>query len=512
MSANDLALLMPEIVVLIVGLWAYVGGVFTGTSGIWSWIAGCGLAVAPWHLSQQFGVSSDPFTQHGLLVDYFAFFFRVVALGFGALFVLIFARPAGRRDTGENIGSLLVLVAGLMLVVSANDLIVLFLSLELISIPTYVLLYLARRNAAGSEAVAKYFFLSILSSALLLYGFSFIYGLAGSTNLLLIHRQLGASLAENGASGMALIAGLLVFAGLGFKIAAAPMHFYAPDVYQGTSSAAAGLLAVAPKIAGIVALVRLLPAMWPGSSDAGWTLVLVVAALTMTIGNILALWQRHIRRILAYSSIAHAGYMLIGLAVAQATGSRGGPATDGIAAMLFYLVVYALATTGAFAALAYLARGDREVETLDDLAGLGQSRPGVAAAIAIFMFSLAGLPPLAGFFGKLTLFFASLKVYLAPASNVNSDFGTPFLVLTLIAAVNAAIAAAYYLRVVATLYFRPPTAEMRPEGGPGALFATAICAVAVILAGIRSGPLLEQVRSASKATVATFGAEPIAGK
>jgi NADH-quinone oxidoreductase subunit N len=299
---------------------------------------------------------------------------------------------------------------------------------------------------------------------------------------------------------------LLIFVALGFKIAAAPMHFYAPDVYQGTSSAGAGLLAVAPKIAGIVALVRLFPTMWPYFGETGWWLTLVVAAVTMTIGNVLALWQRNIRRILAYSSIAHAGYMLIGLAVAQGTWSQPADTSqvpDGIAAMLFYLAVYALATTGAFAALAYLARGDREIETLDDLAGLGRSQPGVAAAIALFMFSLAGLPPLAGFFGKLTLFFASLKVYLEPAGG-EFQTGTAFLILTLIAAVNAAIAAAYYLRVVATLYFRPSTTEIRPDGGRGALVATAICAIAVILAGIRSGPLVEQAKSASAASASAF--------
>ena len=517
MSPDNVALLMPEIVVLIVALWAYVGGVFTRTSGIWSWIALGGLGVAAWHLAQQADASVGTAGADFLLFDSFSYRFRFVALIVGAVFVLVFARSAARRDTGETIGTLLVLVAGMMLVVTANDLILLFLALELISIPTYVLLYLARRDAAGQEAVAKYFFLSILSSALLLYGFSLLYGLAGSTNLARIHAQLagdvgavqiGVPLVENGANGMALVAGLLVFAALAFRIAAAPMHFYAPDVYQGTSSAAAGFLAVAPKIVGIVALVRLLPAMWPAFGDAGWMLTLIVAAVTMTIGNVLALWQRQIRRLLAYSSIAHAGYMLMGLAVSQATWrTSAAAAVDGVAAMLFYLIVYSLATAGAFSAFAYLAPADREIESLDDLAGLGQSRPGFAAAIAIFMFSLAGLPPLAGFFGKLTLFFASLDVYLQPGTTENSPLGRAFLVLTLVAAANAAVAAAYYLRVVATLYFGTPAREILPSGGLGALLATGACAIAVVFAGLRSGPILEQAQSASAAVPQRLSAD-----
>jgi NADH-quinone oxidoreductase subunit N len=515
MSSDNVALLMPEIVVLIVALWAYVGGVFTRTSGIWSWVALGGLAVAAWHLARQVDNSASAAGADLLLFDDFSYAFRFMALVVGAVFVLVFAQPAARRDSGEMIGTLLVILAGMMLVVTANDLILLFLALELISIPTYVLLYLARRDAAGQEAVAKYFFLSILSSALLLYGFSLLYGLAGSTNLARIHAhlasgvgavQVGVPLVENGANGMALVAGLLVFAALAFRIAAAPMHFYAPDVYQGTSSAAAGMLAVAPKIVGIAALVRLLPAMWPGFGDAGWMLTLVVAIATMTIGNVLALWQRQIRRLLAYSSIAHAGYMVMGLAVAQASwrSADSAAAVDGVGAMLFYLVVYALATTGVFAALAYLSGSDREVESLDELAGLAQTSPGIAAAIAVFMFSLAGLPPLAGFFGKLTLFFTSLEMYLKPGATEDGGIGNAFLVLTLVAAVNAAIAAAYYLRVVGTLYFGKPTAEIRPAGGLGAMLAAGVCAVAVILAGIRSGPIIEQAKSASASAATTF--------
>jgi NADH-quinone oxidoreductase subunit N len=219
-----------------------------------------------------------------------------------------------------------------------------------------------------------------------------------------------------------------------------------------------------------------------------------------------------VRRLLAYSSIAHAGYMLMGLAVAQATwrASDSAPAVDGIAAMLFYLVVYALATTVVFAALAYLASGNREVETLDDLAGLGRSRPGIAAAIAVFMFSLAGLPPLAGFFGKLTLFFASLEVFLQSGGTGGETAGVALLALTIVAAVNAAIAAAYYLRVVAMLYFQAAEAEIRPVGGFGALLASGVCAAAVVLAGVRSGPLIEQAKVASASAARTFTIGPAA--
>lgn len=511
-------MLLPEIVVLVIAVWIYVGGVFTQGSRLWSFVAAGGLAVAASHLWRMADRAPGSPLWEPFAVDPFSYSLRWCVLGVGLLFIAMLSHDAARGDSGETYGSLLVLIAGLMLVVAANDLIVLFLGLELVSIPTYVLLYLGRRDRAGNEAVLKYFFLSILSSAVMLYGFSFLYGLTGSLNLAEIHAALGKSVGQlplaggdaalAGAAGLGKLAALLIFAALAFKIAAAPMHFYAPDVYEGTSTINAGLLAVAPKIAGIVVLVRLFVATWTGLGgvDAfGWALLLGAALLTMTLGNVLALWQTNVRRMLAYSSIAHSGYMLIGLATALANrGQNGlGARDEGAGATLFYLAMYVVATIGTFAALAYLRRQDAEIETLDDLAGVSRSHPTVAVSLAVFMFSLAGIPPLAGFFGKLSLLFGSIDVYLRGAGEepgtALASAGPWFLALSIVAAVNAAIAAAYYLRVVAALYFREPRGELRPSGGPGALGVTWLCAVLVVVGGLRSGPLLAQANEAAQA-------------
>jgi NADH-quinone oxidoreductase subunit N len=284
-----------------------------------------------------------------------------------------------------------------------------------------------------------------------------------------------------------LVGLVMVVGGLGFKIAAVPFHFYAPDVYQGTTNTNAGLLAVVPKIAGIVALVRLASTTLPSDAAIGWQLALVLSLLTMTIGNVCALWQRNIRRLLAYSSIAHAGYMLIGLAVGLAAPNLGG-----IAAMLFYLAVYALASLGTFAALTYLSSQQHEVSDMSELSGLARSHPWIAGAIAVCMFSMAGIPPLAGFWGKLALFSGAVRLAIADAGGVS----TWFLLLAIVAALNAATAAAYYLRVIATMYFRPATAPPPADGGPGALVAVTACIVLVVAVGILPGVVLQDAERA----------------
>ncbi len=260
------------------------------------------------------------------------------------------------------------------------------------------------------ESGTKYFFLSVLSSGLLLYGFSFLYGSAGSLSLVEIRSALASSGELTGTAAFAPLALVLIFAGLGFRLTAVPFHFYAPDVYQGTTNPNAGLLAVAPKIAALVALVRIAGVAMPGTERLGWQVALALAMITMTLGNVLALWQNNVRRLMAYSSVAHAGYMLIGLAVGFAVSGGAAEATnfDGIGAAFFYMLVYAAATAGTFAALTYLGGDDGELDTVDQLAGLTRNHPKTALAMAIFMFSLTGLPPLAGFWGKFTLFTGAL--------------------------------------------------------------------------------------------------------
>ncbi|HKD35378.1 MAG TPA: NADH-quinone oxidoreductase subunit N [Pirellulales bacterium] len=446
---------------------------------------------------------------------------RWAILLFGFLFAVLTSSSRSIRPAAEYAGSLLLIVAGLMIVATAYDLVLMFLGLELVSIPTYILLYLGRRDPAGQEATAKYFFLSILSSALLLYGFSFLYGLAGNTRLDYLFNQLNAvpQLSDARAAmylKLAPLAMLLVFAGLGFRMTAVPFHFYAPDVYQGTSHPNAGLLATLTKIAGLLALVRIVVASMPGAEmqGLGWRIALVMSVLTMTLGNVLALWQDNIRRLLAYSSIAHGGYILIGVAVGLATAANGDPSIspelNGVGTALFYLAVYCLATIAAFAALHYLGSQDRQVDGVDELTGLGRTRPLPALALAVAMFSLAGVPPLAGFWGKFTLFSGALEVGVPTASAAaGSGAATAvdalrtlhpwFTGLAVIGVLNAAIGMAYYLRVVATMYFRAPVTTIKAEGGAGPWIAMLFSTLLVVAAGVFPGPIVGAADRAGRA-------------
>ena len=518
MSEYTVWLLGPEIALVVLATWTYVAGAFSKNRTGYNVTNLIGLGVIGGLLLVQdaaLGVFADGFDSHysgPLAVDFFGHAARWVVLLVGLLFVLIAWRAGPDDLSTEYLGSLLLVIAGMMLVARAADLVLLFLALELISIPTYILLDLGRRDAASHEATTKYFFLGILSSALMLYGFSLLYGVAGSTHLHNIH--LAMTLDENSLTGLAPLAMLLVLAGLGFKMAIVPFHFYAPDVYQGTTSTNAGLLAIAPKVAGLIVLVRLMAAAMPGAELAqiGWHLSLAIAVVTMTLGNVLALWQQNIRRLLAYSSIAHAGYMFMGLAVGFAATGAGSPAAagddiaaDGIAAALFYLLVYVLATLGTFAALAHLGRREREIDGVDELAGLGGTHPLVALSIAVFMFSLTGIPPLAGFWGKLTLFIGALSVDAPLAGAAPGDsMRLWFVGLAIAAALNAAISAGYYLRVVAVMYFRAPKNVVRAEGGAPARLAAVAAAVLVVLAGIFSGPLMSGAHRASRSVSATL--------
>jgi NADH-quinone oxidoreductase subunit N len=294
--------------------------------------------------------------------------------------------------------------------------------------------------------------------------------------------------AASGPSGLfklAPVALVLITAGFGFKLAAAPFQFYAPDVYQGTTNVNAGVLAVVPKLAGVAGLLRLGLLVIPGTAMTerafAWQLPLVLAVLTMTIGNICALWQKDIRRLLAYSSIAHGGYLLIGLAVAAAGMSSGShEAQGGAGGMLFYVLVYALATMGTFCTLAYLGSPRRELSGVEELAGLSRSQPLAAAALAIFMFSLTGIPPLAGFWGKLTLFGSAIQLAAANQTS-NTSLALWFVGLAVVAALNAAIGAAYYLRIIGVMYFQSPGTTAAPaSGGKLALAGGVLCALLVI--------------------------------
>lgn len=408
--------------------------------------------------------------------DSLTFFVRGLSLASGVLVLLTSWNLIDDARSAEHHACLLLLIAGVNLVVAANDLIVLFLALELVSMTTYVLLFLGRSDAMGLESVLKYFLLSAFSSAMMLLGLGYLYGVTGTTNLSAMHAVLTAGNVEQIPTLLVIgLAGIL--AGLAAKIAIVPFHFYAPDVFQGTGIGAAAMLSFVPKVAGFIALMRLL--IPPGGNEGGWSLVTnaetllwVLAIISMTLGNVMALLQTNVWRLLAYSSIAHAGYMLVGLAVVP----REAGSISGSSATLFYLAVYGAMTLGIFAALAAVrvypngsTRSSDRIESIDDLAGLGRTSPIAAIFLAIFLFSLTGLPPTAGFFAKLNLFLA------AWGADTSLARGTACLM-----ALNAAVAGWYYLRLVAIMYVQPEQAEQgRATELPGLVGAT-LCAIAVL--------------------------------
>ncbi len=465
-----------------------------------------------------------------LLHTRLSLFVRWVAILGAAVLVLVGWEEATDRYAGEYHACLLLIAAGVALTGAANELVLLFLALELISIPTYVLLYLPRQDDAAQEAAMKYFLLSVFSSGLLLFGFSYLYGLAGTTNLAAISQAVAVSGAEEVAQlpGIALVALVLVVAGLGFKVTAVPFHFYAPDVYQGTSFGGAALLAFVPKVAGFVALVlvldlpvgreSLLSVLALGGKVS--ILLWILAAVTMTLGNVLALWQNNLKRLLAYSSVAHAGYMLMGLAVASAPvghslreTAAAGP--GGVESVLFYLVAYGAMTIGAFAVLSCLQTPQRPVETVDDVAGLSRSHPGLALLLTLFLFSLIGIPLTAGFAGKYLLFFGAMGVPYELTGVPESlrpqlQLAYLFRVLALIAAVNAAVGGWYYLRIVAVMYLRNAVRPLPPVSAWPLRVAVAVCAVLTLAVGVYPNPLWQAARRTTHGAAGAVTAAPAA--
>ena len=413
-------------------------------------------------------------------------FFRVTALISGAILIWITWDEPDDRRACEYQACLLCVVAGFSLVGAANDLVFLFLALELISIPTYIMLYLARGTGRfGQEAAVKYFLLSIVSSAFLLFGFSYFYGLTGTTNITAVVKLLP-DVAAGAMSDMAIVAAVMIVAGLGFRITAFPFHFYAPDVYQGGPVGVVALLAFVPKVAGFVALLQLF-----GTTKQFLMLMWILAAVTMTAGNVLALLQNNFRRMLAYSGVAHAGYMLIGLAVLPSqTGQSSATVVNGGEAVIFYLIAYGAMTIGPLAVIAYLNRPQRTFDSIDDFGGLHESNPCMAFFMALFLFSLIGLPLTAGFVGKFLLFMGALTV------QTGAQMGHLYQVLAIVGAVNAAIAAYYYLRVVGVMYLRGSFQPKVPPAFSPVLIAIAICAALTMFLGVYPAPLLTAIRSA----------------
>jgi NADH-quinone oxidoreductase subunit N len=408
------------------------------------------------------------------VVDGYAAFFKIVFLVSAAIVVLLALRPIQEQGMypGEFLALLLFATLGTMLMVSAADLLSLFVGIETMSVSTYALCGFLKREQRSTEGALKYLLMGAFSTGVLLYGMALLYGLAGSTNLEAIARA--ASMA--GLSNPALIAAMvLLVAGFGFKIAAVPFHMYLPDMYEGAPTPVVAFMAGAAELAGMGVLVRVFLSAIP-ALQVDWTLLLwVVAVMTMTIGNLVAIAQSNIKRMLAYSTIAHMGYLLIGLIVVS---------QSGVTAVLFYSLAYACMTIGAFGMVVLLQRGAGQGEQIDDFSGLAQRSPLAAGVMLLFLLSLTGIPPTGGFVGKLLLFGAAIQA--------------GYVWLALIAVVNSAISLFYYMRVAMAMYMRDvPAQGVVLRTSPALTVALLLAAGLTLLLGLFPAWLLDMARASA---------------
>ena len=408
-----------------------------------------------------------------VVLDGYALFFDVVICYAAALVVMLSMDYLGRTggESGEYYALVLFSTAGMMLMASAGDLIVVFLSLELMSLSLYVLAGLFKRRLTSGEASMKYFLLGAFATSFFLYGVALIYGATGSTNL---DRIANAVAAGAGGDPMLVIGFGLLLVGFGFKISSVPFHMWAPDAYEGAPTSITALIATGSKAAAFASLLRVLLTALRGAPLDWPMLVWGMAAITMTLGNVVALAQQNIKRMLAYSSIAHVGYVLVGVVA-------GGSLGNG--AVLFYLLVYTFTTAGAFGAVLLLERSGREAVQLADYGGLAARHPVLAVALSMFLLSLIGIPPTAGFVGKFYLFGAAVK--------------SGYVWLAVIGVLNSAVAAYYYLRLIVLMYMR------EPEGAPTVMAPSFSGALALVVAlwgvvqlGVAPGPLFDLAQAA----------------
>jgi NADH-quinone oxidoreductase subunit N len=405
------------------------------------------------------------------VVDGFAKFMKVLALlGSGAAIVMSteFLRREG-IDRFE-FGILIVLsTVGMMVMISANDLIALYLGLELQSLAAYVIASFHRDNLRSTEAGLKYFVLGALSSGMLLYGASLVYGFTGTVSF------PGIAAALTGAPGIGVILGIVfVAAGLAFKVSAAPFHMWTPDVYEGAPTPVTAFFASAPKMAAMALFVRVFVGAFPGILAQWQQIVVFIAIVSMTLGSFAAIGQRNIKRLMAYSSIGNVGYALIGLATGTAAGVQG---------VIVYMAIYLAMTLGAFACILAMRRGEAMFEEIDDLSGAARTHPVMAFCFSMMMFSLAGIPPLAGFFAKFYVFAAAIEARLVT--------------LAVIGVVTSVIGSSYYLRIVKVMYFDEPRGAFEPME-PSLKAVLGLASAVILLFWLVPAPLVGAAAAAAR--------------
>jgi NADH-quinone oxidoreductase subunit N len=442
-------LALPEIVLAVAGLFILAVGVIPKRDTFFPAsmaVVGALLLTGVLVLGQEEGTAFGG----QYVADGFSSFMKLLVVLGGALGLLLALDWNEKQGLGRFEFSVLVLYATLggMVMVSANDLMATYLGLELLSLPLYVIAAFHRDDARSAEAGLKCFVLGALASGLLLYGASLIYGFAGSTNF----DRLADALSAGEQASPGLVVGIVfVIAALAFKVSAVPFHMWTPDVYEGAPTPVTAFFAMAPKVAAVALLARVLLGPF-GEVAAQWQQVMLLVSMgSMLLGAFAAIGQRNIKRLMAYSSIGHVGYALMGVAVVSDEGLRG---------LLIYMAIYIVMNVGTFAVIVAMRRNGKAVEEIDDLAGLGRTDPATALWMAVFMFSMAGIPPLAGFFGKLYVFLAAVQ--------------GGFWVLATIGVLTSVVSAYYYLRIVKAMYF--------DQGAAGAL-DRAPASLSVVMAG-----------------------------
>ncbi len=463
----------PEIFMAISALVLLMLGVFRAkdSTNLTTWLTvgvmavTAGLAITGTHDSLTF---SNLFVVNGFTV-----FAKVLTLLGAGLTLLLINSWAHEQKVARFELPILVLFAtlGMMLMISANDLIALYLGLELQSLSLYVLAAYHRDNQRATEAGVKYFVLGALASGLLLYGSSLVYGFAGTTTF----GGLAAAI-KSGPNTLGVIVGVVfVISGLAFKVSAVPFHMWTPDVYEGAPTPITAFFSIAPKIAGLCLFLRVLVGPFESMIEQWQQVMILISILSMAWGSIAAIAQKSIKRLMAYSSIGHVGYALIGLVVGNEEGARG---------LLVYLLIYLLMNVGTFAVILSMRVKGQYVEQISDLAGLAKSRPGMAMALAALMFSMAGIPPLAGFLGKYFIFVAA----------VNAGF----VALAIVGLLASVIGAYYYLRLIKIMYFDEPAAAFDPPGLTAGIIMAASSVLMVVLFVVPA-PLVNSAEAAAKA-------------
>jgi NADH-quinone oxidoreductase subunit N len=460
---------LPEIILTLTGiLIMFLEAVLTDEKkGIFAPLSIIGLAAA-----LVAAATADPGAAFHdmLIIDPFGTFFRVLVIGIGILAVFSSSEYLRRENMpgGEFYALLIFSIMGQCVMVTANELIMIFIGLEISSIASYILAGYLREDTRNNESALKYFLLGSFATAFLLYGVAWIYGITATTNLELVRHAIETPGFDSFA--LAGVAAALIFVGLGFKISAAPFQVWAPDVYQGAPAPVSAFLSVGPKAAAFAILIRVFLTAF-GPIENRWTpLVWTCALATMCVGNFAAIKQTNIKRMLAYSSIAHAGYVLVAVTAHSDTGA---------AAAMFYLAAYALTNIGAFAVVTYFTRKGEKYVAIDDFAGLAQRKPMMAAMMTIFLLSLIGVPLTGGFFGKFYIFKAALDANLWW--------------LTILGLLNSAVAAYYYLQILVVMYMKEPgeSVENLPPVGIGLKIAVLASAIGTLFLGIFPSSVLD---------------------